>query len=94
MSTMSELLFNKYTELYNKKYKKNVNFGGSISGYKISDDMYYINLDLIVRNYNKEMIYNYSKAFSINKQTDKSIFMNNYELIDINSDLDKIVSIE
>ena len=94
MSTMSELLFNKYTNSYNKKYKSNVYFGGSISGYKISDDMYYINLNLIIRNWNNEIIYNYSKAFNINKQTDKSIFMNNYELIDINSDLDKIVSIE
>jgi hypothetical protein len=90
---MSELLFNKYTKLYNEKYKKNIKFSGSISGFKLPDDMYYINLNLIVRDWNNEMIYNYSKAFNINKKIDNNIFMNQYELIDINSDLDKIVLI-
>ena len=66
---MSEKLFNRYTELYNKKYKKNIKFSGSISGFKLPDNMYYINLNLIVRDWNNEMIYNYSKAFNINKNT-------------------------
>ena len=88
---MPELLFQKYTDLYNKKYKKNVKFDGSISGFKLPDNMYYINLNLIVRDSNKEMIYNYSKAFNINKIDNKNIFMNQYELIDICSDLDTIV---
>ena len=90
---MSEKLFNRYTELYNKKYKKNIKFSGSISGFKLPDDMYYINLNLIVRDWNNEMIYNYSKAFNINKNNNNNIFMNQYELIYINADLDEIVLI-
>jgi hypothetical protein len=91
MSSSVEVLFEKYTNLYNKKYKKNVKFSGSLSGFKLSDDDYYINLNLIVRDWMNEMIYNYSKSFNIDKKLNNNIFMNQYELIDINSDLDEIV---
>ena len=91
MSSIEEVLFQKYTEMYNKKYKTNVKFSGNISGFKLSDDNYYINLNLIVRDWKNEMIYNYSKAFNIDKKINNNIFMNQYELIDVNSDLDEII---
>ena len=91
MSSIEEVLFQKYTERYNKKYKTNVKFSGNLSGFKLLEDNYYINLNLIVRDWKNEMIYNYSKAFNIDKKINNNIFMNQYELIDVNSDLDEII---
>ncbi len=78
-------LFEKYSDLYNTKYKKNIKFSGSIRPYKQSENEYYVCINLIVKYYN-EIIYDFSKDFHINDKT-KSIFMNQYELIDIYNDI-------
>ena len=90
-----EALFAKYTKLYNDKYKKNIKFSGKISGiiYPTNNNYYNININLIVRDYNDEIIYDYNKDFHLNKTLKYNIFMNQYELINIFDDLDVIVNL-
>ena len=81
-----DLIFENYAKLYNLKYKTNFKFKGKIEVLTQSDNTYYVYVNLIVKNYFGEIIYDYSKDFNINNKT-KSIFLNNYELIGIYDDI-------
>jgi negative regulator of genetic competence, sporulation and motility len=78
-------LFDKYSNLYNLKYKKNVKFSGYLKAFYQTDGTYYLNCQLIVKNCN-EIIYDFCKSFTITDKT-KSIFLNQYEIIDIYNDI-------
>jgi len=80
-----EQLFEKYTNLYNIKYKKNIRFSGSIKAYEQLKNRYYVCINLIVKYYD-EIIYDFNKDFHINDKIN-SVFFNQYELIDIYNDI-------
>ena len=72
-----EQLFEKYSSSYNKKYGTKIQFSGQINVRKQSDNSYFINAHLIVKNRFGEIIYDSSKEFNITNKN-PNIFFNQY----------------
>jgi len=81
-----DIIFENYAKLFNAKYNTNLKFKGKIEVFTQENNTYYVYVNLIVKNYFGEIIYDYSKDFHINNET-KSIFLNHYELIGIYDDI-------
>lgn len=90
---MSELNLEFYQNKYNDEFNTKYIFDGKIKFEKINDG-YVIWINLIVFNSNIN-IYNYSREFIIsnymlkNKYISKSLFMDQFEFIDIINQLEK-----